>query len=212
MINDLISFFVNWGMNVMETVGYPGLAFIVFFETVVLIIPSEAVLPAAGFLASDGRLQPGLAIVAATIGSLAGAMLFYGFGAWFGEARVRMVVRRWGGWIGIKQRDVDLAQAWFRRYGASAVLVCRIIPVLKSLISIPAGVQRMPLGSFLFWTLIGSAFTNSLLIGAGWLLGDNWHRVEAYTKPLTYLVIVVVLLAAGWWIWNRILRPGRIAG
>src|SRR5699024_2221476 len=92
VINDLISYFVNWGMDVMEAVGYPGLAFIVFFETIVLIIPSEAVLPAAGYLANGGRLHPGLAIIAATFGSLAGALLFYGLGAWFGEARVRMVV------------------------------------------------------------------------------------------------------------------------
>lgn len=212
VLSDLISMFVNWGMDVMEAVGYPGLAFIVFFETVVLVIPSEAVLPAAGFLASDGRLHPVLAILAATIGSLAGALLFYGFGAWFGEARVRMVVRRWGRWIGIKQRDVDLAQAWFNRHGARAVVICRVIPVLKSLISIPAGVQRMPLGGFLLWTLVGSIVANSALIGAGWILGDNWHVVEDYTKPLTYLVIAAALLAAGWWIWNRIIGPARMSG
>lgn len=211
MISDFISMFVAWGMDVMEAIGYAGLAFLVFLETVVLIIPSEAVLPAAGFLAGDGRLNLGFAILAATFGSVAGALLLYGGGHWFGEDRVRMVVRRWGAWVGIKQRDVDLAQAWFRRHGPLAVLICRVIPVLRSLISIPAGMERMPLVTFIAWTAIGSAVSNTLLIGAGWLLGDNWHRVEEYTKPLTYIVLAAVLAVGSWWIWNRIIKPTRLA-
>lgn len=206
MISDLISAFVNWAKDVIEAVGYPGLAFLITLENVFPPIPSEGVLPMAGFLAGEGKMNLVLAIIAATIGSVVGALILYGVGHWFGEDRVRALVRRWGSWLGVSERDVDKADAWFDRYGGVAVMICRVVPIVRSLISIPAGLRQMPLGMFMLYTALGSAVWNTILIGAGWILGDNWERVAVYVDYLEYVAIAVVVIFAVWWIWNRMIK------
>lgn len=206
MINDLLSAFVNWAKDVIEAVGYPGLAFLITLENVFPPIPSEGVLPMAGFLAGEGKMNLFIAIFAATVGSVIGALILYGLGHWFGEDRVRALVRRWGNWLGVSERDVDKADAWFDRYGGLAVMICRVVPIVRSLISIPAGLRRMPLTTFIFYTALGSGVWNTLLIGAGWILGDHWERVADYVDYFEYVAIVAVIIFAIWWIWNRMIK------
>ncbi|HEV2073763.1 MAG TPA: DedA family protein [Thermomicrobiales bacterium] len=206
-MSSLLGDFASWATDVIEALGYWGLAFLVALENVFPPIPSEVILPMAGFLTGDGRMNFFLAVFAATVGSVAGALILYGVGYWFGERRVRSIIRRWGKWLGFKESDVDKANGWFDRHGGLAVMLCRVVPIVRSLISIPAGLRKMPIARFILYTALGSLVWNSVLIGAGWILGDNWEEVEQYVGILQYLVIIVALIAAAWWIWNRIIKP-----
>lgn len=152
-----------------------------------------------------------LAVIAATIGSLVGAAIIYAVGYYLGERRVRWVIVNWGKWLGFKEEDVDKADDWFDRFGGIAVMTARVIPIIRSLISIPAGLRKMPMARFAVYTTIGSLTWNSVLIGAGWVLGDNWDEVEQYVGYLQWLVIIAVLIVAVWWIWARILKPRTAA-
>lgn len=208
-MSDLLGNMSQFATDVMDKLGYFGLAFLVALENVFPPIPSEIILPLAGFNSSKGEMNIFVAIISATIGSVTGALILYYVGVAFSERRVRYMVNRWGKWFGFKESDVDLADSWFDRFGGWAVLVCRVVPIVRSLISIPAGLRKMPLYSFLLATTIGSAIWNTILITAGWALGENWDHVEDYIGILQYVVIAAVLLVAVWWIWARIIKRDR---
>lgn len=208
-MHGILGAFATWSTDIMEKLGYVGLALLTGLENIIPIVPSEVVQPLAGFLAGEGRMNFFLALLAATIGSVVGAVVLYLLGHWFGEWRLRALVRRWGRWAGLYESDIDKADAWFNRYGGIAVMICRMVPVLRCLISLPAGLRRMPLGMFIFYTAIGSIAWNTLLIGSGWVLGDNWGKVETYVGPLTYVVVLLILAAGVWWVWHRIVKPNR---
>ena len=199
----------GWITRVMDALGYAGLAFLVALENVFPPIPSEVILPLAGFNSSQGSMHILLAILFATVGSVVGATVLYYVGYAFGEERVRYMVRRWGKWLGFKESDIDLADGWFDRHGGVAVMLCRVVPIVRSLISIPAGLRKMSLVTFFLFTTIGSLVWNTVLISAGYLLGDNWERVEGYVGVLQYVVIAAVLIIGGWWVWARIISPRR---
>lgn len=193
----------SWAADVIESLGYSGVAMLIVLENVFPPIPSEAILPLAGFLAGQGRMWlPGV-ILAATVGAVLGALILYGVGAWFGDERVRWLVRRYGRWLGVQERDLDKANGWFDRHGGKAVMICRLVPIVRSLVSIPAGLRRMPLARFVLYTGLGSGLWNSILILCGWWLGDNWEDVGQYVDYLEYPVILAVIGGAIWFIWKR---------
>jgi membrane protein DedA with SNARE-associated domain len=200
---ELIEAIAGWVTDTVYTFGYLGVAFAVALENVFPPIPSEVVLPLAGFLAGQGRFSLPLVIVAATVGSVIGALALYAFGAWFGERRVRWFVRRFGIWFLVRESDLDQTLDWFRRHGRKSVCIGRVVPLVRSLVSIPAGIAGVPLLPFIVYTTVGSTVWNTLLIGAGWLAGDQWERVEGYTRPLTYAVLVAVGAATIWFVWRR---------
>lgn len=206
-MSSLLGDLSGWVTDVIERLGYWGLAFLVALENLFPPIPSEIILPLAGFLTGQGRMNFFLAIIAATVGSVVGALALYSVGYYFGERRVRWMVSHWGKWLGFKEEDVDKADEWFDRYGGVAVMIGRVVPIIRSLISIPAGLRQMPLPRFLVYTTAGSLVWNSVLIGAGWILGDNWEEVEQYVGYLQYLVIAAVLVAGVLWIWFRMIKP-----
>ena len=188
----------EWATEVVEQLGYGGVAMLVAVENVFPPIPSEVVLGVAGYTAARGDAWVVGMIIAATIGSVVGALVLYGLSAAVGPVRLRAVTIRYGTWIGFGETDLDRAEAWFDRRSRSAVLVCRCIPLIRSLISIPAGFRRMPLAAFVLFTLLGSLVWNSILIVAGYLLAEQWDRVLDYTEPFQFLVISLmgVLLVA----------------
>jgi membrane protein DedA with SNARE-associated domain len=182
----------NWATDIVERLGYLGVAMLVALENVFPPIPSEVVLGLAGYTASRGDAWVVGMIIAATIGSVVGAWILYGFSAAVGPVRLRAIIIRYGSWIGFGESDLDRAESWFDRRSRSAVLVCRCIPLIRSLISIPAGFRRMPLGAFTLYTLIGSLVWNTVLITAGYLLADQWEKVLEFTEPFQTLVVVVI--------------------
>lgn len=208
-MSDLLGNMSQWATDIMDALGYAGLAFLVALENVFPPIPSEIILPLAGFNSSNGDMNVYLAILFATIGSLVGALILYYVGYVFGEERVRVIVAKWGKWLGFKETDIDKADEWFDRYGGFAVAMCRVVPIVRSLISIPAGLRKMPILSFAMYTTAGSLVWNTILIFAGYLLGDNWDHVEEYVGYLQYVVIAVVLVIGVFWVWTRMINPQR---
>ena len=203
---------LNWVVGLVETLGYPGLAIVVALENVFPPIPSEAVLPLAGYLVSQGRMTLWGAVLASTIGSVAGALVLYWLGYAWGERRVRALVKAHGRWLTIDEDDLDRSKEWFEHHGRMAVFIARLAPLTRSLISIPAGVEKMPLGPFLVYTTLGSGIWNAVLIGAGMLLGANWQLVERYQSILGMAVVGLLVLAVVWFVGRRLLAGGKEHG
>jgi membrane protein DedA with SNARE-associated domain len=187
----------GWAIDLMERMGAPGAGLAVALENLFPPLPSEVILPLAGFAASRGDLGLVSAIVFTTLGSIVGALALYGVGAGLGRDRTRAIA---GKLPLVKVRDIDKAEDWFNRHGPKAVLIGRLVPVVRSLISVPAGVERMPVALFLPLTAIGSLVWNSLLIVAGYQLGERWHVVESSVGVFQKLVIAGGLAAVVWFV------------
>ena len=203
MLGDL----ANWVQDVINQFGYFGVALLVVIENVFPPIPSEIVLPFAGFVAQQGASAVNATadaaqsdttvigmMIAATVGSVVGALILYFVSAAIGPERLRGFVERFGKWFGVKSSDLVRAEEWFDRRSVVAVLVGRCVPLIRSIVSIPAGFRRMKLTSFVVLTAIGSVVWNIALIGAGAVLGDQWERVGEYVGVFQWLVIAAVLV------------------
>jgi membrane protein DedA with SNARE-associated domain len=179
-------------VDIMDALGGPGAALLVAVDNVFPPIPSELVLPLAGFSASQGSMSLFMALFWTTLGSVAGALLTYWLGAWLGRDRVRALITR----VPLmKPSDFDRTEKWFLKHGTKAVFFGRMVPLFRSLISLPAGVERMSMRQFLSLTTLGSLIWNSAFVVAGYLLGANWQVVDKYAGIFQYLVIVAVAVA-----------------
>ena len=181
----------RWAVDLMSALGAPGAGIAIFIENVFPPIPSEIILPLAGLAASRGDLQLAEVLLWTTAGSLLGAILLYSLGALLGAERLRVIARRVPL---LKVSDIDNSVAWFDRHGAKAVFFGRMLPIFRSLISIPAGITRLNLLLFALLTFLGSSIWNTLFVLAGYLLGENWTVVEPFANVLQYVVIGAVLL------------------
>jgi membrane protein DedA with SNARE-associated domain len=193
----------GFAVDVVERLGATGVGLLVAAENLFPPLPSEVVLPLAGYVAGQGKMSLVAAIVGATLGSYLGALALYALGALLGRDRLRRIVGRLPL---VDVSDVDRAEEWFRHYGAAAVLIGRCVPVVRSVISIPAGVERMPLWQFSLYTLLGSAVWNSLFIVGGYLLGDRWQDVGRYSDPINYAVLAVIALLGVRFVVKRVRR------
>jgi membrane protein DedA with SNARE-associated domain len=195
----------GWVAGVLDSLGAPGVGLLVALENLVPPIPSEIVLALGGFLASEGRMSLPLVIVAATAGSVVGALVLYWLGRSLGEDRLK----RWLDHIPLVDADdLDKADKWFERHANAAVLLGRCVPVVRSLISIPAGANLMPLPRFVAFTTLGSAVWNSLFVGAGYALGSRWEQVDQYARWFDYAILALVVVSVGLWV-NKKLRKRR---
>ena len=202
--------------QIYEAVGYLGVALWVAIESVIIPIPSELVLPFAGFLVGQGTAiepitgQPWnffLVVFAGTLGATAGALIAYAIGAWGG----RPIIERWGRYLGISSADLDRAEAFFERHGEAASFFGRMLPVIRSLVSFAAGVSRMRLGRFVVFSFLGSLPFTAVLVFAGMQLGANWETIGGVIKQFEYAVLAVLIVIALAWIWMRIIKPRRAA-
>lgn len=176
----------------MERLGAPGAGLLIALENVFPPLPSEVILPLAGFTASQGGFSLWAALFWTTAGSVLGALVLYAIGAALGMQRTIAIAER----IPLIQTsDIDKTVAWFHKHGTKAIFFGRMLPVFRSLISIPAGIERMSLPIFVGLTLAGSFIWNSVFVVAGYQLGENWHRVERYAELFQYLVIGIVAIA-----------------
>lgn len=196
MLGDL----ATWVQDVINQFGYFGVALLVVIENVFPPIPSEIVLPFAGFVAQQGAgaAQSDTSVIgmmiAATVGSVVGALILYFVSAAIGPDRLRAFVEKFGKWFGVKPADLVRAEAWFDRRSFVAVLVGRCVPLIRSIVSIPAGFRRMKLSSFVVLTALGSAVWNIALIGAGAVLKDQWDRVGDYVGVFQWVVILAIVV------------------
>ncbi|MEV1330740.1 DedA family protein [Micromonospora costi] len=199
----------GWVAGVIDATGVLGVALLVALESVVPPIPSEVVLAMAGFLAGEGRFNVVVVALAATAGSLAGALILYWLGAAVGEGRLK----RWLDRLPLVDlEDLERADRWFERYGRWAVFVGRMMPVVRSLVSIPAGANRMPLPEFVALTTLGSGIWNALFVGGGYALGSRWQDVERYSTWFDYGIIGIVVLMIALWVVKKVRRRSRRRG
>lgn len=194
---------VSWLTNLMESLGAPGAGIAIALENLFPPLPSELFLPLAGFTASQGKMSLVAAIIWTTVGSVAGALALYYLGALLGRDRIRAIAQRMPL---MKLSDVDKTEEWFARHGKATVFFGRMVPVFRSLISIPAGVERMALPTFVLLTAAGSLIWNTALILAGYVLGENYHVVEQYLGIAGKVVLGLVLLAVGFFVASRLSR------
>lgn len=192
---------VDWSVSLMEVIGPIGAAIAIALESVFPPLPSEVVLPMAGFTASRGSFTLAEALIWTTLGSVVGAFLLYGIGAWLGVVRLRAIAAKVPL---LHPEDIDRTVAWFERHGGKAVFFGRMVPLFRSLISIPAGVTRMPLWKFGLLTLAGSALWNTLFVLAGYHLGEAWPVIEQYADILQYVVIAAVAIGVSWFLYVRV--------
>lgn len=203
----MLSNLADWVTSVIETLGYLGVALLVVLENLFPPIPSEVVLPFAGFVARDGEANLWGMIAASTIGSVIGAWILYGIAAAIGPDRVRSFVVRYGRWLRLTNADVDKTETFFDKHAGTAVLIGRCVPLIRSLISVPAGFRRMNFATFTIYTAVGSLVWNAVLIGAGYALRDRWADVEPVLGYVQYVVIAGILAFVGWFVWTRFLSP-----
>lgn len=183
---------LDFSISIIEAVGLFGAAFLIALEVIVLPIPSELVLLLTGVGAGQGSFSFIGAVLATTAGSLVGAAVLYLIGWWVSEERIRLVVKRFGKYIGFRLKDFDKAVHWFERHGVPIVLFGRLIPVVRSLVSIPAGLTRMSPVKFFAFTGIGSLVWNTAWISAGFVLGENWEVAERFSSVIDYVVYAVL--------------------
>ena len=181
----------DWITSVIARLGYLGVAPLTFLENVFPPIPSELVIPLAGFVAAGGDLRLSLVIIVASLGSLAGAIVWYAVGRRIGEQRLRRWVSQHGKWLTLSAQDVDRAQLWFKRHGAAAVFFGRLMPGVRTFVSLPAGFSSMPLAPFLLYSALGTAIWTAALAYAGVVLQANFTLVGEYINMATNTLLAV---------------------
>jgi membrane protein DedA with SNARE-associated domain len=197
-----LNFVAEWAIGLIEWLGLPGVALAIALENLFPPLPSELILPVAGFAASQGTLNLFAVILWATLGSVVGALALYVIGVWLGRDRVHKILVKVPL---VSVEDVNKTEAWFDKHGKWTVFFGRMIPIFRSLISIPAGVTRMPLWYFIPLTAAGSLIWNTIFIVAGYYLGENWAAVEQYAGIIQDIVIIAVILAIAIFIVRRVL-------
>lgn len=185
---------VEFAVSVIDQIGLVGAAFLIAIEVIVMPIPSELVLLLSGFNASTGSFTLLGAIIATTIGSLVGASILYSAGYLFTEERLEQLISRYGKYLGISLKDFQKTIGWFERHGSALVFFGRLIPIIRSLVSIPAGLVKMNYFKFLFFTTLGSGIWNTLWISIGFVLGDNWKLAEQYADLLDWIAYSVIAI------------------
>lgn len=185
----------DWIAGLIDMGGYLGVVGVMLLENLFPPIPSEVIMPMAGYLAALGEFRLVPVILAGTLGSVLGAVFWYWVGLALGEVRLLALIDRYGVWLTLERRDVELALAWFRRWGYPAVFFGRMVPGIRTLISVPAGLARMPVGPFLAATTVGSLIWVTFLAMGGVLLEANYHRLADWLNPGTTIVIGAILAA-----------------
>lgn len=188
----------QWVIDLIVEGGYWGVFALMVLENIFPPLPSELIMPLAGYVCAEGRLQLAPTIAAGTLGSVVGALPWYWGARWLGRARVETAIERAGPWFGLERHDLMRADAWFARAGAWAVLASRLVPGVRTLISAPAGLFSMPPALFLVMTGLGSLAWVSLLTGAGYVLEAHYHQVSVWLDPVAFAVLTLTLFAYAW--------------
>ncbi|HEY9705861.1 MAG TPA: DedA family protein [Allocoleopsis sp.] len=194
---------VEWITKTMESLGILGIGLLMFLENLFPPIPSELIMPLAGFTASKGKMDITLAIIAGVVGTILGALPWYYVGKLVGEKTLERLADKYGKWMGISSEDINKANIWFEKQGAKAVLFCRLVPGVRTLISLPAGLNEMPLIPFIIYSTIGTTIWVSFLTFGGYFLGEKYELIDEYLGPVSKIVFVLIIIAFGIWLWRK---------
>ncbi|WP_239723966.1 DedA family protein [Mammaliicoccus sp. A-M4] len=193
----------QWITDFMTQYGYVGIFILVFLEYIIHPFPSEIILTFAGFMTTQSNLSIVVVCILAVVGAVLGALVLYGIGAWIGEERIYRLIHKHGKYIGIKTKDLDKTITWLNKYGNWAIFIGRFIPIVRTLISLPAGITKMNIPLFIVLTAIGTGMWNILLIVLGMTLGSHWHKIiefaGIYSKLFIFIIAIIVLYVLYRW-------------
>jgi membrane protein DedA with SNARE-associated domain len=193
----------EWVTNTMQALGYWGIGLLMFLENLFPPIPSELIMPLAGFTAAQGKMNVSLAIAAGILGTILGALPWYYGGRILGNRRLHHLANQYGKWMGISGQDIDKANLWFKKHGNKAVFWGRLVPGVRTLISIPAGISHMPIFPFLVYSTLGTTLWVSFLALAGYQLGEHYTLVDEYLAPVSKIVLAALLISFIIWVIRR---------
>ncbi|EAD9205829.1 DedA family protein [Listeria monocytogenes] len=189
----------TWITSIMADFGYIGIFVLIMVENLFPPIPSEIILTFGGFMTTVTSLNVVMVIIVATLGSVVGAILLYKVASYFGKERLTKIVLKYGRILRLKESDIERAENFFLKYGSWAVFLCRMIPLIRSLISIPAGMTKMKMSKFLILTTAGSLLWNTVLIGLGAMLGESWSEIVVFMDSFSTIIysIIAILVVVG---------------
>lgn len=194
---------LEWITNTMDSLGYLGIGLLMFLENLFPPIPSELIMPLAGLTVAQGKLQFAPVVVAGVVGTMLGALPWYYMGKILSEQRLKRLADRYGKWLTISSKDITEAKRWFDKHGGKAVFFCRIVPGVRTLISLPAGISNMRLVPFLLYSTLGTLLWVGTLTYAGYVLGENYELVEQYLGPVSKIVLFALIVAFIVWFVRR---------
>lgn len=200
MLSNILSAVTNFIINTISTFGYPGVTVLMAIESAAIPLPSEIIMPFGGYLVFTGRFSLFGIALAGAIGSAIGSAVTY----WIGLKGGRPLVERYGKYVFISQRDLDLADRFFAKYGSLSTFIGRLLPVVRTFISIPAGIARVSFWKFLWYSFFGSFIWSWLLGYFGMKLGENWQLLREKLRGLDSLVVILIVAGAAWWIWRHL--------
>ncbi|MCG9892347.1 MAG: DedA family protein [Thermosynechococcaceae cyanobacterium MS004] len=192
-----------WVVSTMKVMGYFGIGLLMFLENLFPPIPSELIMPLAGFAVAKGEMNFALVVLVGMVGTMLGALPWYYAGKLLGEERLRKLADQYGKWIAMSGKDIDKANRWFSQHGGKAVLLCRLVPGVRTIISLPAGINRMPMIPFLLYSTLGTTVWIFLLTGLGYFLGNNYTLVDKYLGPVSKFVFFGLVGLFVFWVIRR---------
>lgn len=193
----------DWVIRLIEQAGYLGVGFLMFLETIFPPIPSEVIMPVAGVAAAKGKMSLGWVIASGTAGAMLGNMVWYLAARALGIIRMKPFIERWGRWLTIEWDEIIRAERWFGTRGWLIVGVGRLLPTVRSIISVPAGLLRMRLSTFFLASTIGTAAWTALLAGSGYLLGAHYRDIDRIIGPLSNLIMALLVIGYVWRLWRQ---------
>ncbi len=200
----MLEHIAQWIINIISTLGYPGIILTMAIESALIPLPSEVIMPFSGFLASTGRFDLFLVGISGAIGNVIGSLTAYGLGYWGHERVVRRLIRNYGKWILITEKELDQAEAALHKYKDLVVMGSRVLPGVRTVISLPCGIAKLPLPRFIVLTFFGSLIWSVFLAWIGYTLGQNWHAIGPYFHKLDVVIVVLIATALVWYIYKRL--------
>lgn len=196
MASLILSTISNWVMGVISATGYGGIILLMAIESANIPLPSEVIMPFSGFLVASGQLNLWLVALAGAIGCVVGSVVSYWIGAWGG----RPLIEKYGKYILFSHHDLDIADRWFKKHGETTVFVGRLLPVIRTFISFPAGISRMHFWRFIIYSFLGSFPWTLALAFLGQKLGENWENLRGYFHGLDWVILGLIVLGIVWWV------------
>lgn len=204
MINSIIGFLTHIIITVIEKTGYGGIFILMALESALIPIPSEVTMAFSGFLVTKGNFNLWIVIIVGAMANLFGSLLAFYLGYYGGETVVRSIIRKWGKYFLINEHELDRSEKWFRKYGERIVFFSRILPIVRTFISLPAGIAKMNVWKFAFFTFFGSLIWSALLTYIGFVMGKNWHSLEIYYRKFEIVIVIAGVTLVGWYVWHKV--------
>jgi len=199
MVSNILGAIGLFIIGVISAGGYWGVILLMAIESANIPLPSEVIMPFAGFLVHEGQLNLWLVALAGGLGCTIGSA----FSWWLGYVGGRPLVERYGKYVLLSHHDLDMGEKWFRKYGASIAFFSRLLPIVRTFISFPAGIAKVPIGRFLIYTFVGSVIWSWVLAFIGIKLGENWEHLEVYFRKFDYVILIIIVLGIVWWIYRH---------